>query len=125
MSYAVGYDEHWQRDIGYGVPATCDYPHCGEEINRCLAHVCGGRLYGGERGCGLYFCGKHLFLSTVQLCERCVGKRRRRPFQPTPDTLRWLYHKMTDLSWAAWRADENGLPGSSAKCSPAVVKSTR
>ena len=78
----------------------------------------GGEPYGGERGCGLYFCSKHLFISCTrvkrrvlpQLCSQCVD-RRRKPFQPTPDTLKWLYHKMTDPSWAEWRA-ENGLPSS-------------
>ena len=42
---------------------------------------------------------------------RSLAKMRRSPFHPTPDTLKWLYHKMTDPSWAEWRA-ENGLPSS-------------
>ena len=28
MSWAVGYDSKWQRDIGYGVPSICDHPKC-------------------------------------------------------------------------------------------------
>ena len=28
MGWSIGYDEKWQRDIGYGVPAICDYPGC-------------------------------------------------------------------------------------------------
>jgi hypothetical protein len=108
MSWAVGFDEHWRRDIGYGVPAHCDHPHCGAEINRGLAYVCGGEPYGGDRGCDLYFCEKHLFIGTTQLCERCVGPRRKKPFTPTPDVLKWVHHKMTDPSLELWR-QENGL----------------
>jgi hypothetical protein len=110
MSWSIGYDPNWKRDVGYGVPAICDHPHCGAEIDRGLAHVCGGDVYSGRRGCGLFFCGKHLFMSTTQLCERCVGKRRKRPFTPTPDTLEWLYHKMTDPSWRKWRVEQGVEP---------------
>lgn len=28
MGWSVGYDDNWKRDIGYGVPALCDYPDC-------------------------------------------------------------------------------------------------
>ncbi len=42
MSWAVGFDETWQRDIGYGVPAYCDHPGCMAEIDRGLSYVCGG-----------------------------------------------------------------------------------
>lgn len=59
MSWAVGYDAKWHRDIGYGVPATCDYPGCAAEIDRGLGYVCAGEPYGGEHGCGLYFCDAH------------------------------------------------------------------
>ena len=107
MGWAVGYDDTWQRDIGYGVPSVCDHPNCGTEINRGLAHVCGGQPYGGDHGCGLYFCKSHLILrevegEVVQLCERCAADLK--PFDPKPDTLEWINHKATDLSWAEWRA---------------------
>lgn len=59
MSWAVGYNEHWQRDIGYGVPSICDHPGCDKEIDRGFDFVCGLPPY-GENGCGLYFCNKHL-----------------------------------------------------------------
>ena len=60
MSWALGYDSQWMRDIGYGLPAYCDHPGCMAEIDRGLAYVCGSEPYGGEHGCGLYFCDKHL-----------------------------------------------------------------
>ena len=106
MSWAVGYDEDWQRDIGYGVPAVCDYTGCGAEIDRGLSFVCGGEPYGGEEGCGLYFCDKHLLLTlgARQRCERCCHGQD--PFAPTPDTPEWLHHKSTDPSWAEWRAEQ-------------------
>ena len=107
MGWSIGYDENWKRDIGYGVPATCDHPCCGKEIDRGLSHVCGGEPYGGERGCGLYFCAEHLHIHErlPQLCERCAP-RRKKPFDPTPDRPEWVRHKLTDESWQQWR-DEN------------------
>ena len=104
MGWSVGYDSNWNRDIGYGVPATCDHPGCGEEINRGLAYVCGNQQpYGGEDGCGLFFCGKH---GGGSLCERCEGKRKKSAFEPTPDVPEWIEWKLTDESWKRWR-DEN------------------
>lgn len=60
MGWEIGYDHRWRRDIGYGVPAICDHPDCNEKIDRGLGSVCGGDPYGGEDGCGLFFCGEHL-----------------------------------------------------------------
>jgi hypothetical protein len=108
VSWAIGFDERWQRDVGYGVVALCDHPVCGEEIHRGLSYVCGGDMYGGERGCGLYFCYEHLLTHArlPQLCERC--SKRKKSFTPKPDVLLWTYFKMIDPSWEAWRV-ENGL----------------
>lgn len=110
MGYSIGYDRRWGRDIGYGVPATCDYPDCGEGIDRGLSYVCGGEPRGGVFGCGLYFCEYHLWVGGEhdhpQMCEACVDETPR--FEPTPDIQEWIDHKMTDPSWAAWRK-ENGL----------------
>lgn len=109
MSWAVGWDNHWQRDIGYGVPAYCDHPDCNEEIDRGLSYVCGNEPYGGERGCGLYFCGTHQH-GGQQLCDRCLAYRdedvRFTPFTPKPEHPDWLHHKATDESWAVWRAEQ-------------------
>jgi len=107
MGWSVGYDEHWHRDIGYGVPAICDHPDCSEPIDRGLSFVCGGEPYGGERGCGLFFCAKHRRGHPEQLCERCAP-RRRKPFEPKPDTAEWTEHKRTHPTWAEWRR-ENGI----------------
>jgi len=103
MSWAIGYDSTWNRDIGYGVPAICDHPGCGAEIDRGLSYVCGGEPYGGERGCGLFFCAKHLGGGVYpdQRCERC--RNRKKPFIPTPDMTKWIQHKLTDESWREWR----------------------
>jgi hypothetical protein len=111
MGWAVGYDEKWKRDVGYGVPSVCDHPDCEAEIDRGLAYVCGGGPYGGGLGCGLYFCDKHLTYDfgcdadeIPQLCERCLAGDGGRPFTPKPDTQAWLNHKENDPSWAEWRA---------------------
>lgn len=98
MSWSIGFDDHWQRDIGYGVPAFCDYPSCEREIDRGLSYVCGGEPYGGEDGCGLYFCGEH---GGGSLCGRCIANQD--PFVPKPDHPEWIAHKSTDPSWETWR----------------------
>ena len=108
MGWSIGYDSNWQRDIGYGVPAVCDHPDCNAEINRGLPHVCGSNPYGGEHGCGLYFCRRHLTYheidgDMIQLCERCAAGLE--PFNPKPDTAEWTHHKAIDPSWAEWRAE--------------------
>lgn len=106
MGWSIGYDNHWKRDIGYGVPALCDQPGCGAEIDRGLSFVCGGEPYGGEHGCGLYFCSKHLF-GYPQRCGRC--RNRKPPIRRiAPEHPRWIAHVMRDESWAAWRAEKPG-----------------
>ena len=107
MGWSIGFDSNWNRDVGYGVPAKCDHPDCDEDIDRGLAYVCGGEPYGGDKGCGLHFCGKHLYHNAhdgdPQMCERCCDGEP--PFDPKPDTAEWTNHKMTDESWAKWRSD--------------------
>jgi hypothetical protein len=103
MGWSIGYDDNWKRDIGYGVPATCDHPGCGEKIDRGLGYVCGGDPYGGDEGCGLYFCGRHQ-VGYKQRCQCCVDGKE--PFKPTPDHPEWIHWKLTDESWQQWR-DEN------------------
>lgn len=107
MSWAVGYDEHWQRWIGYGVSAYCDQPGCDKEIDRGLSYVCGGEPYGGERGCGLYFCEEHhRFIG--QLCKRCATHKS--PYKRIkPEHPEWLHHQQTDESWAEWRREQSAL----------------
>ncbi len=111
MSWSIGYDHNWHRDIGYGVPATCDHPGCGKEINRGLVHVCCAQQPCGGDGCGLYFCSDHMYHSATQSsiggtakCLRCLYDDT--PFEPTPDTAEWIEHKETHESWAAWRAEQ-------------------
>lgn len=74
MGWSLGYDDNWKRDIGYGVPSTCDHPSCNEEINRGLAHVCGGQPPGGEFGCGLFFCAKAP-AADPRPAQQCAGMR--------------------------------------------------
>lgn len=106
MGWSIGFDEKWNRDIGYGVPAYCDHPGCMAKIDRGLSHVCGQEPFGGERGCGLFFCEKHLHWHErlPQLCSQCAP-RIKKPFVPTPDHPVWVSHKLTDKSWAPWRKE--------------------
>lgn len=112
MSWSIGYDSKWKRDIGYGVPATCDHPGCGRRIDRGLSYVCGGEPYGGEYGCGLHFCEEHLRFAgdkrdNKPLCSRCYGGRQ--PFDPTPDAPDWMRWKLRHHSWAQWRKENPAL----------------
>lgn len=112
MGWAVGFDTKWDRWIGYGVPSICDHLGCDARIDRGLAYVCGGEPYGGDAGCGLYFCPKHLSYggtpaapsACIQRCERCATGGQP-PFEPTPDTAEWTNHLLTDPSWAQWRSE--------------------
>lgn len=103
MGWSIGYDSMWQRDIGYGVPAFCDHPDCDTEIDRGLAFVCGGQPYGGQDGCGLYFCPRHQ-IGRWQQCERCAGAIG--PFKAKPDHPDWIRHKLTHQSWQQWRDEQ-------------------
>lgn len=117
MGWSIGNDhKHGDRDIGYGVPAVCDHPDCNEKIDRSLAYVCGNEPHGGDHGCGLYFCTKHhqgaIYAEddpdeegdcvAQSLCERCTAGQDE--FKPKLDTQEWIDWKMTDDSWAEWRA---------------------
>ena len=105
MGYAV-YQVKNDRWAGYGVPAICDYPGCGVAIDRGLDYCCGGEP-NPEKGCGLYFCSEHLYISIdnedPQMCKRCCDEEQ--PFEPTPDTLEWVTHMLTDESWGQWRTE--------------------
>lgn len=63
--------------------------------------------YGGEKGCGLFFCGDHRYVSShdddPEMCERCCDSKE--PFKPKPDHPDWIKHKLTDPSWQQWRDD--------------------
>lgn len=111
MGWSIGHDSRWGkfgRDIGYGVPSICDHPECNAKIDRGLSYVCGAEPYGGEHGCGLYFCTDHLSFEDrgddcPQLCRRCAAEEL--PFDPTPDTADWINWKLTDESWTRWRSE--------------------
>ena len=107
MGWSIGYDNNWKRDIGYGVPAICDHPDCDTKIDRGLGYVCGSEPYGGEKGCGLFFCSKHTVShsfrgdETREVCFRC--DKYKPPFDAKPDCLEWVSWKLIDDSWQDWR----------------------
>jgi len=102
MGWEIGYDEEHDRFVGYGVPAYCDHPGCNGEINRGLGAVCGGEPYGGENGCGLHFCAKHLYFPGM-LCDRCDEGRM--PFDKSDEHPEWIKHVLTDNTWEEWRRE--------------------
>ena len=131
MGWAVGNNGH--RDIGYGVPAYCDFPGCNEKIDRGLGYLCGD--FFSDVGCGLYFCGDHmsygLFDSegnkideddeeekadeagvevddsdwvSTEVCFQC---RDGLPsFPEKEDHPDWIWWKLNAPSWARWRSEE-------------------
>ena len=109
MGWSIGFDNNWNRDIGYGVPAWCDSPKCKKKIDRGLSYVCGGEPYGGENGCGLYFCQQHLYSHEFrngdceQVCKRCDTYKSN--YQPKLDHPEWIAWKLTDDSWKKWRKE--------------------
>ena len=107
MGWAVGWDSHHERDIGYGVPSFCEHPECTVEIDRGLAHRCGGIDAPREGdGCGLYFCAEHSVLAAGGVrCARCDAGEP--PFDVKPDHPAWVQHKETDPSWAEWREERD------------------
>ncbi len=104
MGWSLGWDSRWNRDIGYGVPAYCDHPKCNAVIDRGLAYVCCEQQpYGGEHGCGLYFCEEHR--DHKGRCSRCA-RYDHNPYKPKPDHPDWVNFKATDSSWACWREEQ-------------------
>lgn len=95
MGWSIRFDRKWKRDIGYGVPAYCDHPGCGAEIDRGLGFVCRDQQpYGGEDGCGLYFCSAHRG-------HQCSHEG----LSASADHPDWIAWKLTDESWAKWRQE--------------------
>lgn len=70
MGWAHGIDVNGE-DIGYAIPDVCHFEDCTAEIDRGLAHHCGGldspRL-GGDEGCGGFFCGEHFYGNRCGAC---------------------------------------------------------
>lgn len=109
MGWAIA--EREGRHIGYGVPATCDYPGCVDHIDRGLGYACGGGVMGDAENCGLFFCSAHRtnFIPDADdnggewFCDRCANDQP--PFDPTPDVDEWVQHVLTDDSWAQFRTE--------------------
>lgn len=105
----MGYGVYFRKGrwAGYGVPAICDQPDCGAEIDRGLAYICGDGP-DDDAACGLFFCADHLYLGgqddEPQMCQRCCDGEER-SFDPTPDTPEWVAHMLHDESWEQWRRD--------------------
>lgn len=122
MGYACYYVSSQSRDCGYGVPAYCDHPGCNQKIDRGLGHLCGRDPGGDEFGCGLYFCGDHLFYRQprgedylVQNCPRCLNYKP--PYKRIkPEHPEWMRWKLKDSSWAQWRKENPEMVDKYKKC---------
>ncbi len=124
MGWSIGFDDNWNRDIGYGVPCKCDHPGCEKNIDRGLSYVCGGEPYGGEDGCGLFFCEAHFGVDdkSHQVCERCASGQE--PFEAKADVAEWIEHKLRCPTWQQWR-DENPEAVASLKANVASSKARK
>lgn len=106
MGWSLGEDRNCKRFVGYGVVAFCDYPGCTKTIDRGLYYVCGGEPYGGDEGCGLFFCDEHMHYGQFsgQKCIRCADNKT--PFKPKKyEHPRWIKHVLTHGSWQQWREE--------------------
>lgn len=108
MGYSLYWNDTYQQWAGYGAIAYCDHPKCKRVIDRGLSYVCGREGYGGEHGCGLHFCEKHLNLVRFEdgyrmVCDRCAKKMK--PFRKKPEHPRWIKHLLTHHSWKEWRQE--------------------
>jgi hypothetical protein len=102
MGWGLGFDNNWNRWIGYEVPAYCDHPKCKAKIDRGLSYVCCKQQpHGGEDGCGLYFCNKHS--DGDGKCKRCANGKE--PFKPKPEHPTWMKHLLTHSTWEEWREE--------------------
>jgi hypothetical protein len=114
MGWEIGYDKNWDRFIGYGVTAFCDFPGCNKKINRGLGYVCGAEQpYGGENSCGLYFCSEHLIYHNFRngcsglFCPRCANYKM--PYKLKPEHPEWINWVLKDKSWKKWREENPEL----------------
>lgn len=134
MGWAIGFDNNWNRDIGYGVVAYCDHPECNEEIDRGLSYVCAGEEPHGGDGCGLYFCSKHKGYcrweneeddvpELSECCERCRDSKDF--FTPKPEHPHWAWWKMNAKSWAEWRSELSSEDRKNWKCLAAQYNPTK
>lgn len=109
MGWAIGYDDQWTRDIGYGVPAYCDHPGCDALIDRGLGWKCEDE----ECGCGKFYCAAHLYDSASHTHDAP-------PDRIHPD---WANHVLTHHTWARWR-EENPHEAEKARRSLAQTRPT-
>jgi hypothetical protein len=107
MGWEVGFDKKQNRWVGYGVPCICEHPGCTKEIDRGLSYVCGGEPFGGDVGCGQYFCEDHLYIAHKKgdsiLCQRCVEGKK--PFPRKFEIRSWVEWILNDSSWEQWREE--------------------
>lgn len=108
MSYALGWDDTYQRWKGYGVPCECEQPDCKAEIDRGYSHIC--------HFCGMYFCDDHIYCGYCKNCYDSVlddelevkDGATSEPFPLKPELEKWLHHIETDATWKKWRESEEG-----------------
>jgi hypothetical protein len=69
-----------------------------------VSYRCGDGSH-GEVGCGLFFCEehRHRWKRGYACCSRCADGRP--PYEAKADVEEWVQHKLTDPSWARWRAE--------------------
>lgn len=81
MGWANCGEDSKGRPIGYAHQGTCDHPGgCTVEIDRGIAHACGGMHGTDEASCEGYFCSAHQETVTydgkaVSLCLACAAAR--------------------------------------------------
>ena len=102
MWYSIWYDWRLDRFIGYGVPATCEYPWCNAKIDRSVSYACNSWYHDW---CWLFFCEHHKKYGVEgfehPVCERCA--KWEEPFPQKPEHEEWTRFMLIDKSWKEWR----------------------
>jgi hypothetical protein len=95
---------NYGEEVGYLVPAICAKKGCGKQIDKGLAYCCGGldsAAFGGNEGCGRYFCEDHLYYvhgARHCLCEKCASE--------FPEVCVDCGKKLSEEELKAWEADD-------------------
>jgi len=69
------------QEVGYAIKCKCAFNNCNEDIDKGLAHACGGSHGTGDLFCDRYFCDNHLkhcienrYGQLLRICTECYSR---------------------------------------------------
>lgn len=135
MSWAIGFSENQNRDVGYAVPAICDHPGCTAEIDRGIAYMCCEISPDHHATCGGFYCAYHresyiygdelddmdeseLEAHNIDKDSDAVAeaiddgdivKCLHEPIEKGKENAAWLEHCLKDETWQDWRNENPAM----------------